>query len=74
MSQTTTYATCPKCENEIEFEIEYVTADDGEWYQAYMIATELQPDCKCWFTDAELEAIEEKVANDYTEAMMNYEP
>lgn len=70
----TAYETCPKCGEEIEFEVEYVTADDGAWYQAGIIAQELQPDCKCSFTDAELDALEEKVANDYHESVMNYEP
>lgn len=69
-----TYATCPKCQNEIEFEVEFVTADDFRAYQAGMVATELQPDCKCSFTDAELDELEEKVADDYTESAMNYEP
>jgi hypothetical protein len=32
----TYYHTCPnqECQNEIAFDVEFVTADDGEWYQA----------------------------------------
>lgn len=62
---TTTYHTCPKCGEEIEFEVEYVTADDFQAYQAGMIATELQPDCKCSFTDDELEAMETEVSDGF---------
>lgn len=70
----TTYENCSKCGEEIEFEVESESADDFEGYNAGMCAPEYQKDCKCEFTDVEIEAMEIKVANEYAESVYNYEP
>lgn len=70
MSETTT--TCPKCkEVDLPFQVEHISADDGQWYSAGLITDERE--CDCEFTDAELEALETSVANDYTEGVYSYE-
>ena len=68
------YHICPKCKEEILFEVYAESADDFEGYDAGMCAPEYQKDCKCEFTDSEIEKLEETVANNYAESVYNYEP
>lgn len=68
-----TYHTCPKCENEILFEVEYDSADDFAGYNAGICAPEFQKDCKCEFTDKELEEMEKEVADNYVNSFNDYE-
>jgi len=68
------YHTCPKCQSEIEFEVDSESSDDFDGYVAGMCAPEYQKDCKCEFTHTEIAELEETVSNNYAESVYNYEP
>lgn len=68
---TTTYLDCPKCDEELEFECESDSADDGLIYRAGLCA---EQNCNCTFTDKEIEALEEEACLNYTDSIFNYEP
>ena len=63
------YLTCPKCSDEIEFQIEWDSADDFAGYNATYMRPQPYHGCKCEFTDSEIEAMEIEVADNYRQAV-----
>lgn len=65
-----TYLDCPKCQEEIEFEVEHESAEDGEWYSAGMV----KQSCECELSDAQITILEGNASFKYADGIHNYEP
>jgi hypothetical protein len=62
---------CPKCsDGELTFEIEFDSADDGEWCTGGF----LRQDCTCELSEAEIEDLETEVAEREWERRYEIEP
>lgn len=68
---TTVYLDCPKCDDELEFECETDSADDGVIYRAGIC---YEQNCQCNLTDSEIEVLEQEATEKYIESIFNYEP
>lgn len=65
--------TCPKCDGDIEYEVERGDSGDGVWAMSYLVATVLYDEvadgeggswcrtaCGCQWTEGEIEGLEER--------------
>ena len=58
---------CPKCDDELSFEIEHHSAEDGKWFSAGFIAD--AQNCNCEFTEKEVEVLESETSTDYADGL-----